>query len=54
MAIDAEQGRALEIDAIAGAVLELAQLTGTPTPALESIYQAAKVLDAVLARKRGG
>jgi len=54
MAIDAEQGRALEIDAIAGAVLELAQLTGTPAPALEAVYQAAKVLDAVLARKRGG
>lgn len=53
MAIDAEQGRALEIDAIAGAVLELAGWTGTPAPALQAIYEAAKVLDAVLARKRG-
>jgi 2-dehydropantoate 2-reductase len=53
MLVDAEQGRALEIDAIAGAVLELAQLTGTATPALQAIYQAAKVLDAALARKRG-
>lgn len=53
MLVDAEQGRALEIDAIVGAVLELGQLTGTPTPALEAIYQAAKVLDAALARKRG-
>ena len=53
MAVDAERAKPLEIDAIAGAVLELAQLTATPTPALQAIYQASKVLDAVLARKRG-
>jgi len=52
MAVDAEMRRPLEIDAIAGAVLELAQLSGTPAPAVEAIYQAAKVLDTVLARKR--
>lgn len=53
MLVDAESGRALEIDAIAGAVLELARLTATSTPALEAIYDAAKVLDSVLARRRG-
>ncbi|HEY4375113.1 MAG TPA: 2-dehydropantoate 2-reductase [Burkholderiales bacterium] len=52
MLVDAEAGRALEIDAIAGAVLELGRLTNTPTPALEAIYQTAKVLDSVLARRR--
>jgi len=52
MAVDAEQGKPLEIEAIAGAVLELARLTRTATPALEAIYMAAKVLDSVLARKR--
>lgn len=52
MAVDAELGKPLEIDAIAGAVLELAHYTRTPAPTLEAIYQAAKVLDAVLARKR--
>lgn len=53
MLVDAEQQRPLEIDAIAGAVLEIAQWTATATPALQAIYEAAKVLDSVLARKRG-
>jgi len=50
MAIEAAPGRVREIGAIAGAVLELAQLTGTPTPPLQAIHAPAKVLDAAPAR----
>ncbi len=35
---DLEAGRALETDALLGAVLELARLTETPVPALEAVY----------------
>jgi 2-dehydropantoate 2-reductase len=35
---DLEAGRALEIDALLGAVLELARMTDTPVPTLEAVY----------------
>jgi 2-dehydropantoate 2-reductase len=43
---DVEQGRDLEIDAIAGAVVELGRLTGVPTPRLDSLYGMVRLLDA--------
>jgi len=41
---DIEAGRALEIDALLGAVIELARLTETPTPHLDTVYTLTKLL----------
>jgi 2-dehydropantoate 2-reductase len=41
---DVEAGRDLEVDALLGAVLELGQLTKTPTPHLNTIYALTKLL----------
>lgn len=43
---DLEAGRTLELDALVGAVVELGELVGAPTPAIAAIYRAAKLLDA--------
>lgn len=42
---DVEAGRALETEALIGAVIELAHLTGTPAPATEAVYACTKLLD---------
>ena len=47
---DVEAGRAIEVDALVGAVVELGGLVGVPTPTITAIYQAAKLLDATLRR----
>ena len=41
---DVEAGRALETEALIGAVLEMGRLTGTPTPYISAIYAAVKLL----------
>ena len=41
---DVEAGRAIEIDALVGSVVELGKLTATPTPTINAIYQATKLL----------
>ena len=41
---DVEAGRDLEIDALLGAVVELARLTETPTPHLDTVYSLTKLL----------
>lgn len=41
---DLEAGRRLEIDALVGSVLELARLTGNPTPRIEAVHAATKLL----------
>jgi len=41
---DVEAGRDLEVDALVGAVVELARLTGTPTPHLDTVYSLTKLL----------
>ncbi|MGH8137533.1 MAG: 2-dehydropantoate 2-reductase [Steroidobacteraceae bacterium] len=51
---DVEAGRALEIDALLGAVVELARLTGTPTPYLDSVYTLTKLLAKTLQEGRAG
>jgi hypothetical protein len=35
---DVEHGRALELQALVGAVIELGRITGVPTPTIEAIY----------------
>lgn len=42
---DLEAGRSLEIDGMLGAVIELGQLTGTPTPALSTVHALVSLLN---------
>jgi 2-dehydropantoate 2-reductase len=39
-----EAGRALEIDALVGSVIELGRLTDTPTPHLDTVFALVKLL----------
>lgn len=41
---DVEQGRALELQALVASVLELGQITQTPTPTIEAVYALASLL----------
>ena len=41
---DVEAGKELEVDALLGSVVELARLTETPTPHLDSVYALTKLL----------
>lgn len=41
---DIEAGRAPEIDALVGSVVEMGRLTGTPTPHIDTIYALVKLL----------
>jgi len=50
---DVEAGRALELEALVGSVVELARLTETPTPAIDAIHAATGLLAQTLARRRG-
>jgi 2-dehydropantoate 2-reductase len=49
---DLEAGRALEIDALLGAVVELARLTDTATPHLDAVHALAKLLARSVAEPR--
>jgi 2-dehydropantoate 2-reductase len=50
---DDEAGHELEIDAQLGSVVELARLTGTPTPHIDSLYALVKLLDRTVQGQRG-
>ena len=50
---DVEHGRPLEIEALVGAVVELGLITGTPTPMINAIYAATKLLAHSLASQHG-
>jgi 2-dehydropantoate 2-reductase len=50
---DVEAGRALEIDALLSAVLELGRLTATPTPYIGAITACMRLLDRTLSRTGG-
>ena len=45
---DVEAGRALELEALVGAVVELGRITETPTPTIEAIYAVTKLLGQTL------
>ena len=49
---DVEAGRALEVDALLGSVIELARLTETPTPHLDTVYALTKLLAKTLEDSR--
>ncbi len=42
---DVEAGRALETEALIGSILEMARITGTPTPSIEAVYACTKLLN---------
>ncbi len=50
---DIEIGRAIEIDALVGAVIELGKLTQTPTPHIDSVYACVKLLAKTLGEEKG-
>ncbi|QJW84266.1 2-dehydropantoate 2-reductase [Ramlibacter terrae] len=50
---DIEAGRAPEIDALVGSVLELARLTATPTPHIAAVHALVKLLSHTMAQGRG-
>jgi 2-dehydropantoate 2-reductase len=50
---DIEAGRAPEIDALVGAVIELARLTETPTPHIDTVYCLVKLLARTMAHEGG-
>lgn len=50
---DVEHGRALELDALVGAVVELARITETPTPTIDAIHAATALLAHTLQAQRG-
>ena len=50
---DVEQGRALELAALVGSVIELGRITGTPTPTIEAIHAVTALLGQTLARQQG-
>lgn len=47
---DVEQGRQLELDALVASVLELARMTATPAPTIESVYSLIRLLSRTLER----
>ena len=49
---DVEAGRAVEVDALIGSVIELAELTGTPAPASRAVHALLKLLVATM-REQG-
>jgi ketopantoate reductase len=51
---DVELGRSLEIEALVGAVLELAQITETPAPSIEAVYACVKLLNKTMLAEGGG
>lgn len=52
MLVDVEHGRAIELDALVGSVVELARITGTPTPHLDAIHAATSLLARTLAAQQ--
>ena len=50
---DVEHGRALELNALVGSVVELGRITETPTPAIDAIFAAAQLLAHTLASHQG-
>ena len=51
MLMDVEGGRALELEALVGSVVELARITGTPTPTIDAIYATTALLGRTLAAR---
>ena len=50
---DVEHGRALELEALIGAVVELGRITSTPTPHLDAVYACTSLLARMLQDRKG-
>jgi 2-dehydropantoate 2-reductase len=50
---DLEHGRAMELEALVGSVIELGRITQTPTPTIEVVYALATLLSQSLQTQRG-
>jgi 2-dehydropantoate 2-reductase len=50
---DVEHGRALELEALVGAVVELGRITGTPTPHIDAVYACVSLLAKTLHDENG-
>ena len=50
---DVEAGRALELEALVGSVIELGRITDTPTPTIEAVYALASLLGRTLQAQGG-
>jgi 2-dehydropantoate 2-reductase len=50
---DVEAGREPEIDALLGSVIELARLTETPTPHMDTVYALVKLLARTMLEQGG-
>jgi 2-dehydropantoate 2-reductase len=50
---DVEAGRALELEALVGSVVELGRITDTPTPVISAVYAATSLLARTLGEQRG-
>jgi 2-dehydropantoate 2-reductase len=50
---DLEQGRALELEALVGAVVELGRITGTPTPQIDAVYACTSLLARTVQAEKG-
>jgi len=53
MLLDVEHGRALELEALVGAVIELGRIAAVPTPTIEAVYAATSLLGHTLVQQRG-
>src|SRR3979411_1437104 len=54
MLLDFEAGRSLETEALIGSILEMAKLTNTSAPAIQSVYALVKLLNKVMLLEGGG
>ena len=50
---DVENGRALELEALVGAVVELGRITDTPVPTIQAVYATVSLLARTLAGQGG-
>jgi 2-dehydropantoate 2-reductase len=50
---DVEAGRALELEALVGSVVELGRIAGVPTPTIEAVYAATSLLGRSIAAQKG-
>ncbi|KAB1075564.1 2-dehydropantoate 2-reductase [Methylobacterium planeticum] len=50
---DVEAGRAIELEALVGSVIELGRLTGTPTPHIDTVYALMRLLARSLETRNG-
>ena len=49
---DAESGKALETEALIGAVVELGRLTQTPTPSIDAVLALTRLLGHIIEEER--